>query len=511
MQAASLAWPGQPDSVVFGWIPAGEPQPWLQYLAIALTVRILTWAKRPKHGAQWLGVQSTVSGVATTWWLYVSMVHYGQLPPALGVVAVIALNGFLALVFAALGWLWVRWRGRHAGWLLFATGWMLAEWLRGVLFTGFPWANLAAAHVEGLGFMAPVLGALGVGAMVVALAARLGTRQSLGDAVLTVAVAGALMWPGSPWSQWDWSQTRASGAVRVTLLQGNIDQAEKFDAQRGIPEALDWYTQAIAQAPVGDVVVAPETAIPLLPQDLGAEYWRAFATAVAPRLAPVAVGVPLGDLSAGYRNAVWWWTPERAQAALNQAAPAGADLAAGAYSKIHLVPFGEYTPLGFRWFAGMLGMPLSGFESGDIDQATLSWANQRWGFQICYEDVFGAELARRMAIDAPHVWINVSNIAWFGNTVAVPQHLNIARWRARELGRPIARATNTGATAAIDHLGRVTARLPAFTRAALHAELNGREGLTPYVRWIGRWGDAPLVALALAAWLVAMVCGRRRD
>ena len=510
MQAAALAWPGA-DATPWSILPPGAPSPLIQYLALALTVRVLTWATAPKMSAMYLAWQATVAGAATTWWLYVSMVVYGHLPPWLGALAVLALSAFLSLAFGVLGWAWWHVRYRPMAPVWFASGWLLVEWSRGVLWTGFPWGNIATAHIEGLGVLAPVVGALGVGAVVTGLAACLGTRETIKGAAAALLLGGAAIWPGAPWSDADWSQTQPAGTARVTLLQGNIDQADKFDPQRGIPLALDWYTQAIAQAAPSDLIVAPETAIPLLPQDLGADYWRGFAAALAPRTSAVAIGVPLGDLQDGYRNAVWWWTPERAQHALGHAQVQGRDLATGDYAKIHLVPFGEYTPPGFRWFAAMLGMPLSGFQSGAKDQVPVAWAGQRWGFQVCYEDVFGAELAARMAQDAPTVWVNVSNIGWFGHTVAVPQHLNIARWRARELGRGVVRATNTGATVAIDHLGQVTASLPAFTRGTLFAQVQGREGLTPYVRWIGRWADAPLVILAIALWLLPLVRPRRRQ
>lgn len=505
LQAAALAWPGQ-DGVE--WQTAlgllqGQAQPVLQLLAMALALRVLTWAPSARRSAWGAWVWATVSGAATTWWLYVSMVHYGAVPPVLGALAVLALSAFLALAFALLGWAWWPMRHRPLAPLLWAMGWLLAEWLRGVLFSGFPWGNVATAHVDGLGVLAPWLGALGVGAVASGLAALVATRRSGRGLAAAAALALVAVWPQAPWSAWDWSQTRAHGSARVSLLQGNIDQAEKFDPERGIPFALNWYPTAIAEAPPGDLIVAPETAIPLLPQDLGPQHWRAFAQALAARADAVAIGVPLGSFASGYQNAVWWWTPQRAARALAKDDIAGADLAQGAYSKVHLVPFGEYTPWGFRWFAAILGMPLNGFQPGSVTQAPMAWAGQRWGFQVCYEDVFGAELAARMAHDAPTVWVNVSNIAWFGNTVAVPQHLNIARWRARETGRSVVRATNTGATAIIDHLGRVQASLPPFTRGVLSGQVQGREGLTPYVRWIGRWGDWPWVLLALAMWSIA--------
>jgi apolipoprotein N-acyltransferase len=502
LQAASLAWPGLADGAGWGaWLDHGAPQPWLQWLSMAVMVRVLLWAPSAARAAAWMAWCATVAGVATTWWLYISMVHYGGLLPWAGAAAVVALSAFLAWSFALLGAAFFHVRHRPSAPLWWACGWLLAEWLRGVVLTGFPWGNIATAHVDGLGVFAPWLGALGVGALAAGLAAWLGTRQGLAAVLTAAAVGGVAVAPAMPWHDWDWSQTQATGPARVTLLQGNINQADKFDAERGVPQALRWYREAIAAAEPSDLVVAPETAIPVLPQTLNDDYWRGMAETLAAQPAAVAMGVPLGSAQAGYENALWWMTPSLARAALTQPRIEGQDLAEQHYAKVHLVPFGEYTPTGFRWFAAALNMPLSGFRAGALDQAPFEWAGQQWGVQICYEDVFGAELARRMVLAAPSIWVNVSNIAWFGDTIAVEQHLNIARWRARETGRAIVRATNTGATAAIDHLGRVHARLPAFTRDRLSVDVVGRQALTPYVRWVGRWRDAPWVVLAVLPWL----------
>jgi apolipoprotein N-acyltransferase len=167
---------------------------------------------------------------------------------------------------------------------------------------------------------------------------------------------------------------------------------------------------------------------------------------------------------------------------------------------VHLVPFGEFVPPGFRWFIDLMHIPLGDFARGPLDAPSFAFAGQRIAPNICYEDLFGEELARRFAdpAAAPTVFANVSNIAWFGDTIAVPQHLHISRLRALEFQRPMLRATNTGATAVIDHRGRVTHRLEPFTRGVLDARVEGRDGLTPYARWASRLGLWPLAGLAAA-------------
>jgi apolipoprotein N-acyltransferase len=175
------------------------------------------------------------------------------------------------------------------------------------------------------------------------------------------------------------------------------------------------------------------------------------------------------------------------------------------YDKHHLVPFGEFVPPLFQWFVRMMNIPLGDFTRGDVVQPNLSLKGERIAPNICYEDLFGEELARSFADPdkAPTLMVNVSNIAWFGDTVAIDQHLNISRMRALELGRPMLRATNTGATAVINAQGQVTHRLPNSVQGALTTEIYGVHGpITPYARWVSAWGLWPLAGLAVLILLI---------
>ncbi|MDO8419671.1 MAG: nitrilase-related carbon-nitrogen hydrolase, partial [Rubrivivax sp.] len=160
---------------------------------------------------------------------------------------------------------------------------------------------------------------------------------------------------------------------------------------------------------------------------------------------------------------------------------------------------GEFIPKGFRWFTEMMNIPLGDFSRGVVDAPSFAVRAQRVAPNICYEDLFGEELARRFAADAtaPTMLANLSNIGWFGDTIATVQHLNISRLRALEFQRPMIRATNTGATAVIDHRGVVTAMLAPHTRGVLTARVQGRGGITPYAWWAARAGLWPPVLLAL--------------
>ena len=174
------------------------------------------------------------------------------------------------------------------------------------------------------------------------------------------------------------------------------------------------------------------------------------------------------------------------------------------------MPFGEFIPRLFRWFTEMMNIPLGDFRGGGLAQAPFVWQGQRIAPNICYEDLFGDEIGAnfRNEAEAPTILLNVSNIAWFGDSVAIDQHLAISRMRALEFRRPMVRATNTGATVVIDHRGQVTHKLPRLTRGVLEAEVEGRVGLTPYAVWVSRFGLWPVWGLSLL--VVALTVASRR-
>jgi apolipoprotein N-acyltransferase len=146
-----------------------------------------------------------------------------------------------------------------------------------------------------------------------------------------------------------------------------------------------------------------------------------------------------------------------------------------------------------------MNIPLGDFNRGPLGQRSFEWQGHRLAPNICYEDLFGEELGVQFAdpATAPTIFVNVSNIAWFGDTVAIDQHLQISRMRALEFQRPMIRATNSGATVIIDYRGRVTHSLPRYTRGVLIGDVEGRSGLTAYAWWVSRLGLWPLGLRAL--------------
>ena len=490
LQAASIAAP---------W--SGQPLWWLQLLSLAALAWLAQQAPSWRRAAL-LGWTFAVGWLAGTfWWLFISMHVYGGLAAPLAAFAVLVLAVALGAYYAAACAVFaaVDRPNRLLRGLAFAALWLLAELARVAWFTGFPWGAGGYAHVDGpLSFLAPQLGVHGIGfvaallAFALSLLPRKGTLKSWRYWAAVAGAAGLLAacnMAALPEPAAD--QPRLS----VALLQGNIPQDEKFQGGTGIPVALDWYGRQLRDS-TASLVVAPETAIPLLPQQLPAGYLEALLARFAQGQQAALVGIPLGGMREGYTNSVIGLKP-------------GAQVYR--FDKHHLVPFGEFIPPLFRWFTELMNIPLGDFNRGPTGQRPFDWQGQRLAPNICYEDLFGEELAAQFAnpANAPTILVNVSNIGWFGNTVAIDQHLQISRMRALEFERPMIRATNTGATVIIDHRGRVTHSLPRHTRGVLAGEVEGRTVITPYAGWVSRFGLRPFWLLALA--IVGLAAWRHRD
>jgi apolipoprotein N-acyltransferase len=445
-------------------------------------------------------VYGTVSLSAIFWWLFIALHTYGGLPAGLAALAVVALAATLSLYYAAacaaffhLGREATPW---HAG-LVFAALWTMAELARGTWFTGFGWGAGGYAHIEGpLAYFAPWIGVYGVGAVsagaAMTIAHTLRKRQWGRAGIIPGIMLLAL---GVPQSVNSW--TSSAGSISVHLLQGNIAQDEKFEPGTGIRDALQWYGDALLANQRG-LVVAPETALPLLPQQLPPGYWDRLQAHFSQAGRAAMIGIPLGDYSSGYTNSLVGLQSGQPQV--------------WRYDKHHLVPFGEFIPPLFKWFTTLMQIPLGDFNRGELGQASFAVDGQRLAPNICYEDLFGEELAARFTNEAlaPTMLVNVSNLAWFGDSVAIDQHLNISRMRALEFQRPFIRATNTGSTSIMDHRGHVAAALPRFTRGVLDGTVEGRVGITPYASWVSRWGLWPVWLFALAVVAVAWQSVRRR-
>jgi apolipoprotein N-acyltransferase len=429
-----------------------------------------------------------VFGVGVSW-VYVSLHDFGMMPAPLAAMGTLAFCAILALYPAAAGWCLARLQiGRLASALFaFPALWTLFEWLRGWIFTGVSWLALGYSQVDSpLAGFAPVVGTYGV-SFVTALCAGLLVVVVTGSGKARLAGGVALVFAfglGQLLMQMNWTSPQGA-PLKVALLQGNIPQDLKFQADR-YAATLAIYKRLV-EASEGQLIVLPETAIPRFLDAVDPGYLRDIARIAVERRADVLIGVPIRDLDGRYFNSVISVGTSPSQR----------------YDKSHLVPFGEFVPPGFSWIVKTFAIPLTDFSLGPENPKPLALAGQLVAPNICWEDAFGEEIIRQLP--QATLLANVSNVAWFGDSLAPAQHLQISRMRALETGRTMLRATNTGVTAIIDPRGRVVARLPQFTEGILTGEVQGYIGASPYVKL----GNTPIV-LACVVLLGALVFTRRR-
>ena len=468
---------------------AFSPFDLLPLALVALAVLMHLWiTARSARAAAWLGfvfgLGLFLAGVS---WVYVSLNRFGALPAPLAAFATLAFCAFLSLYPALAGWAQAKLRAPHAlrAALVIPACWTLGESLRATLFTGFPWLTLGSAVVDTpLAGYAPLGGAYGASFAVAACAGLLWC-VALGQARWAAAAAFAVIGVGGAVLR-DVHWTVPAGApFTASVLQGNVPQDLKFDPLR-YARTLETYAR-LAEASRARLIVMPETALPRMLDSVDPAYLARLEAAAKGNDGDLLLGVPVRIAPGEYYNAVLSLGVSPRQL----------------YYKSHLVPFGEFVPPGFGWAVRALSIPLADFSRGPARPRPLEVAAQRIAANICYEDAYGAELIRQLPMAT--LLVNVSNVAWFGDSLAPAQHLQIARARALETGRMHLAATNTGLTAAIDRDGRVRAQLPPFAEGRLELEVQGYAGATPYVRY----GDWP--ALALCAALLALFALRLRS
>ncbi|MDQ7015277.1 MAG: apolipoprotein N-acyltransferase [Gammaproteobacteria bacterium] len=441
---------------------------------------------KPKQAAWrgWLfGVGLFGTGVS---WVYHSLHLFGDAVAPLAAFLTLLFAMFLALFFALLGYLFARFplpsEAKVARLLLLGPAlWVLMELFRGWFLTGFPWLLLGYAHLDTpLAGYAPLLGVLMLswlsllsGGLLLLLLGSFWQRKNRRAASLLLMLS--LIWGGGLLlEQFEWSEP-VGEPIQVALLQGNVPQDKKYRRQR-MRSSIERYMALSRQQSEADLIVWPETAVPTSFRNAEA-LLQPLATELAANKQDLLLGTFLTDAAEKrYYNAV-----------LNLLHPEEH------YYKQHLVPFGEYMPLRFLldFLSRFIVIPMSDLASGSAMQAPLAVAGHFAGVAICYESAYGAVVAG--ALPQADFLVNVSNDAWFGDSLAPEQHLEIVRMRALELSRPLVRATNTGISAFVDHKGNVLQRGPKFVEWVMTAEVAPRQGRTGYMIW----GSKPLLAVLL--------------
>lgn len=430
--------------------------------------------------AFWYGFGLFLTG---TYWIYISVVEFGNAPPWIAIFLMFGLTLIMSLWLALAGWIISRLgHGEPVRVLAVApAAWVLIEWLRGWVLTGFPWLALGYSQVDsGFAGWAPVAGVYGVSFAVVLTAAAILTALSNRGVLRRVALFLVV----APWAIGavltlvDW--TDADGEpLRATVLQYGISQDRKW-LRENKQRTLDYYRDGTRIARGSDIVLWPEVAVPSV-----TSRERAYLRQLQSDASESGQSILFGILEDEERNG-----ERRIYNSVMLIDAYGEQV----YRKRHLVPFGEYFPVPARvrdWMR-MMSLPYSDLAPGDDEQPLLvADEGTRFAVMICYEDAYGAE--QRYALPEAGILINVSNDAWFGDSIAPHQHLQIARMRSLELGRPTIRATNTGISAFIDHEGRIERTGAQFREVAMTDSVQPRRGRTPYVNY----GNAPVIGICL--------------
>lgn len=450
----------------------------------------LAWRAAPRRAFAYGWLFGGAHFLTGLWWIHTALSGHVGLPWAGALLLTVLLCAALAL-FPALA-LTLAARATPPGGMarLFALAacWTLAEWLRSWLFTGFPWLMLGYSQIPDGVFAAwaPLTGMVGVTFVLLLAVAALLALLLLPRRRLAAAALLLLLLTAAPLIHHLRQWVEPVGTLQVSLLQGNVKQSLKWQPEV-VRQALEDYLHLAARAQ-GQVLILPETALPLPLAALPPGYAESLQALAAARNGAVIAGVFEED-SEGIYNAAIAWQPG----------------AAARYRKVHLTPYGEYLPFAevLAPLLGAAGVPYSGLSAGRTVQPLSLPQGITTAISICYEDIFGNEWRRQLPQAA--FLTNLTNDAWFDNTIMPAQHLQMAQARALETGRWLVRATNTGISAVVDERGRVVARLPAQVQEVLEAEIRLYRGATPYVQW----GDA-LAVVPACLLLLSVLALRRR-
>jgi apolipoprotein N-acyltransferase len=473
---------------------------------LAFAALLLLWQRTGDHRKAAIlgfayGLGFFLCGVS---WIYVSLHDFGAMPAPLAALATLLFCAFLALFPALAGYLYARLPFAAATKLgvFFPAAWTLLEWTRGWLFTGFPWLAFGYSQIPSspLSGYAPLLGIYGVTLGTVASAGlivilwlritehegetrRKAPREGLVAVLHPAGFVLLALWAGG-WGlkQIEWTHP-VGEPVAVSLLQGNVAQDLKWRPDR-VHATLEDY-RALALSSASRLIILPETALPLFLDNVPRDFLAGLAAHARKNGGDMLIGVPERLPNGQYYNSVISVGSAPTQS----------------YHKYHLVPFGEFIPLRplLAGIVGALAIPLQDFSRGSDRPRPLEIAGQHVAVNVCYEDAFGEEIIRQLP--QASLLVNVSNVAWFGRSIAPRQHLQISQARALESGRYMLRATNTGVTAVISPRGEVVMSAPEFTRTAVNYRVPGFQGSTPYVRW----GNYAVLAIAVVSIVVAFV------
>lgn len=427
-------------------------------------------------------------------WVYISIHEFGNTPAVVAGIITFLFVFILASLIGLTGAVFRRFFTHHLlhTAIAFPALWVLQEWLRSWIFSGFPWLLLGYSQINSpLAGYIPVLGEYGVSFLVTLISALLFLTSHVGKRfgycllVMLVILSG-----GASLRQVNWTQPASDKWYSAALIQGNVPQEMKWNADY-LDKTLRTYLTMTRTVWDKDIIVWPESAIPTAYQyaidfinELGQEAKRTNTALI--------IGIPVEQQNPGDANSYFY----------NSLMVLGKG--EGTYYKRHLVPFGEYLPLK-KWLHGLIGffnIPMSDFIPGEMPQPNLRVLGLAVAPFICYEIAYGNVV--RQNLPAAELLVITSNDSWFGNSLAPWQHLEIGQFRSLQTGRYQLFASNSGITAIIDPQGRIVDRIPQFIEAVLIGKVQARTGVTPWVKW----GSAPVILFILL--IVAIIYIKNR-
>ncbi len=429
-------------------------------------------------------------------WIYVAIHEFGHTPLVVAALLTLFAVLFLSLFPAVVGYLIALFRDYarlkpDSVWLLIGimpATWIIFEWIRGWILTGFPWLNLGNSLIDSpLAGWAPVIGVYGLGWLFVLSASSLLMlryhQRYAWFALLSVFwIAGGIL------SNYEWTAP-TDKRLSVALVQGNVPQATKWNPET-IQLRLDRYAQlSIPLFKKHQLVVWPENSITVFYDQVKERLFAPLNQYAKAAGSSLLVGIPIRKVGGGYYTSMINPLDDTQR-----------------YHKRHLVPFGEYLPS--EWLRGLINLfnlPMSQFSAGDADQGPITIGGVRAAVSICYEDIFPQELMTQLP--EATILINGSNNGWYGDSFAPHQHLQIARMRSLEFGRPTLRATTNGISAIIDNKGKIKQRSEQFVSAVVEGEVTPRTGRTPYLIY----GNYLSITLVLISLLLSISISRVRQ
>ena len=471
-------------------VTAFAPLRWYGLAIPCLVVLLFAWQAQKRSAALAglaFGSGQFMAGVS---WVYVSLERFGGMAPALAVFAVVIFVSYLAFFPALAGYGFQYFHRRFnfnrstMAMVFFPVLWVIQETMRSWLLGGFPWLIIGYSQTESwLAAYTAILGVYGLSWLCALSAALIWLIMSanIRQKLLAVALLACIWSTAWMLQQKQWVQVQGE-PIRIALVQGNIALAEKWNPEN-LEQILDRYLAASESLPDPDLVVWPEASIPTYRDILPPEFLRRIRDHSAAFLFGLierqVVSTAAGTATHFY-NGVQFINGEYE----------------AMYRKRHLVPFGEFLPLQpvFNWLLDYLNIPMSDFSSWQGEQAVMQVNDSRLGISICYEDAFQRDILPSL----PHsnLLVNVSEDAWFGDSLAPHQRIQMAQIRAQETGRPMIRAANTGVSAIIDSRGHITAGTEQFIATVLQGKVQPMTGSTPFVRY----GNFLLLVLALTVY-----------